>query len=336
MATKAKRRADLERREINYSQALEKINSNPKLRKLPEEDKRVIIDNVLLAPFLDLTDDFAFKKVLGHNAGILKLLLSDILDEDIIEVAYESNEIPILAANDKHARFDVNCTLKDGRRIVVEMQNHKERDLHQRLFYYGAALAASQIGKGQPYQGLSPTYVIAFLNFEREHLPLRKDKVVFCYSLVETETGEKYFSEPLALYLCEMSRLDKGIGELESPIEKWLYILRNCSKFAADEQNAFGDRYSELFTQARTKHLTNDELMEYFDSKISAYRAEMIRGAGYDDGYKEGMEKGVSSKSREIAQALLAEGIDVAVVSKCTGLSAAEVETLVAFPAEKQ
>ncbi len=34
--------------------ALEKLNSNPRLRKLPEEEKRIIIDNILLAPYIDL------------------------------------------------------------------------------------------------------------------------------------------------------------------------------------------------------------------------------------------------------------------------------------------
>ena len=84
MQSKPKRRTDLETRKIDYGVALEKIESNPKLRGLSEEEKRVIIDNIMLAPFLDLTDDWAFKKVLGHNANILRVLLSDILKEKIV------------------------------------------------------------------------------------------------------------------------------------------------------------------------------------------------------------------------------------------------------------
>ena len=340
MAIKARRRTDLENRSINYALALEKLNSNPKLRQLPEEEKRIIIDNILLAPFLDLTDDFAFKKVLGHNGNILKVLLSDILDEDIEEVDYESNEIPVLAPDDKHARFDVSCTLKDGRRIVVEMQNLNEEDLHQRLFYYGAALAATQVKKGSLYKGLQATYVIAFLNFERSHLPLRDDKVVFCYSLLEGETGEKYESDPLSLYLCELPRLNKGVQELSSPVEKWLYILRNCSKFASNEQEAFGERYAEFFLQARTRHLTDDELMEYFDSKISAYRAEMLQQAGYKDGFrageakgevkglKKGREEGKAQVKAEIAKAMLADGVDLDLIAKYSGLTLEQIEAL--------
>ena len=329
MDTKAPRRKDLENRKIDYKAALEKLNSNPNLRKLPEEEKRIIIDNILLAPFLDLTDDFAFKKVLGHNADILRVLLSDILDEDIIEVTYESNEIPVLAEDDKHARFDVNCTLKDGRHFIVEMQNRNEKDIHQRLFYYGAALAASQIKKGAPYIDLRPTYVIVFLNFEQTHLLMKDNKVVFCYSLKEMETGEQYESDPLLIYLCEMPRLNKGIQELDTPVEKWLYILRNCSKFAPEEQEAFGKRYAELFTQARTKHLTEEELMEYFDSKITAYRARMLQEASYDEGFKageaKGVEQGIEQRNAEIAKAMLADGMDIALVVKYSGLSAEEI-----------
>ena len=336
MDTKAQRRKDLENRKIDYKAALEKLNSNPNLRKLPEEEKRIIIDNILLAPFLDLTDDFAFKKVLGHNANILRVLLSDILDEDIVEVTYESNEIPVLAEDDKHARFDVKCKLKDGRHFIVEMQNHKEKDIHQRLFYYGAALAASQVKKGAPYIDLRPTYVIAFLNFEQAHLLLRDDKLIFCYSLKEMETGEQYESDPLLIYLCEMPRLNKGVKELESAVEKWLYILRNCSKFAPEERDAFGDRYAELFTQARTKHLTEEELMEYFDSKITAYRARMIKEASYDDGFRDGeakgkeqgKEQGIAQRNTEIAKAMLAKGFDAATIQELTGLTHEEIQAL--------
>ena len=336
MQSKPKRRTDLETRKIDYGVALEKIESNPKLRGLSEEEKRVIIDNIMLAPFLDLTDDWAFKKVLGHNANILRVLLSDILKEKIVEVKYESNEIPVLAEEDKRARFDVLCRLDDGRWIVVEMQNMKEDDFHQRLFYYGAALAAAQVKKGSPYKDLLPTYVVAFLNFERPHLPLRADKVVFYYTLLEEETNEKYESDPLSLYLCEMPRLNKGIRELTSPIEKWLYILRNCGKFATNEQEEFGQRYAELFARARTRHLTDTELMEYFDSKITAYRAEMLQKAGYKDGFRDGeakgiekgIEKGIAQGKVEIAKAMLSDGMSVALVARYSGLTPDEVEAL--------
>ena len=328
MKPKVKRRADLEKREIDYALALEKVNSNPKLKSLSKEEKLVIIDNIMLAPFLDLTNDYAFKKVLGNNENILKVLISDILSEDVVEVDYISNEIPVLSEDDKHARFDVNCTLHDGRKMIIEMQNYKEDDLHQRLFYYGASLSASQVKKGIVYEVLKPTYVIAFLNFERPHLPIRDDKMVFCYSFLETETNEKYESDPLTFYICEMPRLNKGVRELDSPIEKWLYILRNCGNFASGQQDVFGDRYSEFFTQARSKHLTEEELMEYFDSKISEYRARMLTQAGFKDGLREGIAKGAAKRNAEIAKAMLAEGLEASVVAKCTGLTPEEINAL--------
>jgi predicted transposase/invertase (TIGR01784 family) len=138
------------------------------------------------------------------------------------------------------------------------------------------------------------------------------------------ETEEQYESDPLLIYLCEMPRLNKGMQELDTPVEKWLYILRNCSKFAPGEQEAFGKRYAELFTQARTKHLTEEELMEYFDSKITAYRARMLQEASYDEGFKAGE---VQSKA-EIAKAMLGKGYDLATIQELTGLSPEEIKSL--------
>ena len=76
--------------------------------------------------------------------------------------------------------------------------------------------------------------------------------------------------------------------------------------------------------------------MEYFDSKITAYRARMIKEASYDDGFRDGeakgkeqgKEQGIAQRNTEIAKAMLAEGLDASVVSKCTGLTHEEIQAL--------
>lgn len=46
-----------------------------------------------------------------------------------------------------------------------------------------------------------------------------------------------------------------------------------------------------VVSQALAKHLTEEELMEYFDSKITAYRARMLQEASYDEGFKASQPK---------------------------------------------
>ena len=76
--------------------------------------------------------------------------------------------------------------------------------------------------------------------------------------------------------------------------------------------------------------------MEYFDSKITAYRAEMLQKAGYKDGFRDGeaegiekgIEKGIAQGKVEIAKAMLSDGMSVALVARYSGLTPEEVEAL--------
>ena len=72
--------------------------------------------------------------------------------------------------------------------------------------------------------------------------------------------------------------------------------------------------------------------MEYFDSKITAYRAEMLQKAGYKDGFRDGeakgIEKGIAQGKVEIAKTMLSDGMSVALVARYSGLTPDEVEAL--------
>ena len=49
---------------------------------------------------------------------------------------------------------------------------------------------------------------------------------------------------------------------------------------------------------------------------------------GRSEGEAIGLEKGAAQKQREIAKAMLQEGLEKSVITKITGLSASELETL--------
>ena len=52
------------------------------------------------------------------------------------------------------------------------------------------------------------------------------------------------------------------------------------------------------------------------------------REKGIEEGMEKGMEKGAAQSKSEIARAMLAEGLDVAIIAKCTGLTAEEIVAL--------
>ena len=58
------------------------------------------------------------------------------------------------------------------------------------------------------------------------------------------------------------------------------------------------------------------------------YAREKGLEEGMEKGMEKGMEMGAAQRNAEIARAMLAEGLDAAVIAKCTGLTAEEVDVL--------
>lgn len=77
-------------------------------------------------------------------------------------------------------------------------------------------------------------------------------------------------------------------------------------------------------------NFTPQEQREYEASKM-AYRdiknsIDTAKREGKEEGLAEGMEKGMNLRSFEIAQKMLAKGMDVATVMEITGLSAEQLK----------
>ena len=53
-----------------------------------------------------------------------------------------------------------------------------------------------------------------------------------------------------------------------------------------------------------------------------------LKDQAYRDGKDEGREEGSTTKTIEIAKSMLTENIDINIISKCTGLSIDEVNSL--------
>jgi predicted transposase/invertase (TIGR01784 family) len=61
--------------------------------------------------------------------------------------------------------------------------------------------------------------------------------------------------------------------------------------------------------------------------KVEAQR-KVVRQIDRDEGKKEGLEEGAKDKTIEIARKMKADGLTIDVISKYTGLAAADIEGL--------
>ena len=90
--------------------------------------------------------------------------------------------------------------------------------------------------------------------------------------------------------------------------------------------------FDRLFEEAEIAKFTPQELREYEASK-KAYRdiknsIDTAKQEGLAEGMELGMEKGMNQKALDIARNMLADGIDINLIMKYSGLSKEQIEKL--------
>ena len=270
--------------------------------------------------FLDPTVDWAFKYIFSYEE-VLRKLLNDLLPVDVGEIEYLPNEIPVRSEKDKRSVFDVIC--KDRRtreEFIVEMQSHSDSDMDDRIIFYGSAVIYNQIRRGNPTYRLKPVYVICLTNYPREHTGAPEDKIFFRYTLREVETNEPYGNQ-LTICRLELLRLRKQAEKCEGTIEKWAYYLKNMPTFAKKPDD---ESFAPFFAAADVSLLQEKDKQDYYLAMKNEY--EMRVATEYS--FREGMEKGVAQGKAEMAKELLSRGIDPAIVSAASGISAEDLKAL--------
>uniref|UniRef100_UPI003FEE193D PD-(D/E)XK nuclease family transposase n=1 Tax=Segatella copri TaxID=165179 RepID=UPI003FEE193D len=130
--------------------------------------------------------------------------------------------------------------------------------------------------------------------------------------------------------------------------EKWLYALKNLYKLTQRPKELYDKVFDRLFEEAEIAKFTPQEMREYEASKM-AYRdiknsidtakqeglAEgmekgMEKGMelGMEKGMKKGMAKGMNQKALDIARNMLADGVDINLIMKYSGLTQEQIEKL--------
>lgn len=302
------------------------LNEFEKLRTLSPEEKEDLIISITSRTYIDLMCDWAFKHVFGHDQRNLIPLLNDILSTDIATIDYDSNEIDRWKGDDKNIIMDVLCHTKDGTRFIVEMQRADKEHLRNRLFYYGATMASTQLKRGDNYGKLMPVYVVCFMNFCLRH---DSDRLIYRYQIRDND-GERYGSQ-LTICLCELPRLVSKPRSEMTPVEIWFDILRNMTNFAKRPAE-YGARYERVFEASLQSPITLENKKQYlrsmFDYKERSYLTDEDRAEIRAEALAEGKAEGRAEGKAEVARALKSMGFDENVILQSTGLSSKDLISL--------
>ena len=279
--------------------------------------------------FVNLKSDAGFKAVLAdpENKGLLIQFLNAILPElmQVKDISkYADRELPGFAPQSKYGRLDLYCISTDGRHFVVEMQNEFGDTFFQRCVWYCSNIYSGELMSGDDYSNLAPVYLISILGGVFPH-PDRslwgQDDIISRYRMTEMRTGE-VAPDTFLITFVEFGRFrKKSIADVRTRLEWICYLFNNPEKMGRVLEAA-DDGFIRDFTRACN-------VAGFSPQKKIQYEKTMMNEMDYRAAMKYREEKGRKEGKLEIAQKMLAKGMDMENITELTGLTPQEIEELV-------
>ncbi len=301
--------------------------------------------------YIDLMVDWSFKKIFGTevNKDILIEFLKVIFPQYAIsDITYVPTEQLGIMEDDRKAIFDVLCRTVDGKTFLVEMQRGYQKHFFERALFYtsfpimkqGKKALAEEAKGNRPWDfSLDGVFFLGILNFKYEDDEMTEHR----YRLMEA-TSKKLMTDKLEFVFVEVEKFDKGEDELETDLDKWLYLLKNMSNLLERPERLRDRIFTKLFDVAELAQLDDEDRTNYIKAMNTErdtynqieYAREKGREEGREEGHKvgkeeglkEGRAEGVKQNSFDIAKRMLEKGIDIETISEMTGLTEKEISKL--------
>lgn len=286
--------------------------------------------------YISLLTDFGFKRIFGTkpNKDLLINFLNSLFAgfQVIRDVKYLNSEQVGDVFSERKAIFDVYCENENGEKFIVEMQNAYQKYFKDRSLFYSTFPIREQAPKGADWNfKLDHVYTVALLNFDLEEAAFDEKDINHDVGLLDKKT-HRVFNDKLTFKYVEIAKFNKSEDELETPYDKWLYVLKNLSHLDKRPKALKERIFAKLFEEAEIAKFTPSELKEYEDS-LKAYRdvknsIETAMEQGLEQGRAEGRVEGENQKAVKVARKMLAAGMDIDTVSSMTELTVEEIKGL--------
>ncbi len=279
--------------------------------------------------FIDPLIDFAFKKLFSSDPqkDLLIALLNEIFrgKKHIVDLVYNSNEHLGDIKEIGGASFDLVCTGDQGENFIVEVQKSEQKYFKERALFYTSRLISDQAPKGNRAAwkyNLKEVYLIAILeNFsvdKKESKSYIRD-----IALCDLETGTTFYDKLGFIYI-ELINFVKSVDELETELDRWLYLLKHLSKIDKIPSYFRKPIFEKLFSIATYTGLTKKEKAMYDQALKKRWDNEAVM----DFAIEKAELKGKLEGKLEVAKVLLERGMSLEDVAIITGISNEELKKL--------
>ena len=238
-----------------------------------------------------------FKRTFGWAPArrLMQLFLQEMIPErTITKLSFGPQEYVNPIEQGKDIRLDVHCTDETGAHFIVEMQFAEQKTFYERALFNSTFVIQEQIQVGSTDWALPQIYFIGVVNFA---LHEGSDKVLYRYRLKDIESN-------------------------------FCYALKNMPEMEERPQELKGEIFDLLFNSAEINKFAPKERSEYIqDMTTERDRANQLATAE-EKGHAKGLAEGKANAMRELAQSMLADGLDAPFVSKHTHLPLEDVLAL--------
>jgi predicted transposase/invertase (TIGR01784 family) len=209
--------------------------------------------------------------------------------------------------------------------------------------YYWSKLYTSQLKNTDGYKGLVPTIGINILKF----ILLPELPAVHNFFMITEAREKKYvLTDHLVIHFLELPKIESL--EISSKIDRWLLYLKKEGKddemlnilIKDDDDLKLAHKKYETFTSdQKLRWLAIDrekaERDKIYHENMSKWNKAEVMAEGLNQGLNQGIEQERSMQEElrkqeklETAKKMLAEGLDIKMISHISGLSIVEIEKL--------
>ena len=292
--------------------------------------------------------DWAIKRILRHKADhtILNGFLTSLLGRPIRITKMLESEGNKDYEENKSNRVDMLAEDADGKKIIIEVQNETEDSYFHRMLFGTSKTVNEYLESGKGYEEVAKVYSINIVYFKlgegtdyayhgkTEFRGMHDNDLLD----LSPKLKEKFklnnvyeiFPEYYILKANDFDRLAK------SPLEQWMYFLRHSKLPEGADAPGLREAARELSIARLSKEQRRDysryidnmrSLEDVVDSAWSSGHFEG-RAEGIAEGRAKGLAEGRAKEKWELARNAKAMGLSIDQISRLTGLSPQDLQSL--------
>jgi len=240
--------------------------------------------------FIDLLSDWGFKWVFWKpaNKDLLIHLINTLLKGKTVikDLRHMNVEKPGKREDGRGSSLDLYCTTDTQEHIVIEIQRLGDEGFVPRSVFYATHVLQEQDQKGKQWQfKYKPTYIIGILEFKLLKSP--SGEIIRNVRLIDEATHAVIYPLLTFVYV-ELPKFDKGLDQLETDLDYWLFIFKNLHKLKERPEALDFGIFKKLMSAAELTKMSLEERIQYMGQVGAEWKEYTTRETQIKIGEKRG------------------------------------------------